>query len=477
MSMNPAGYGNFLLKLLATIVVMTVGAAVADVPDAVHAPDSWLNLSPGSDATKLNISWATRHADTALPGGRGNCPGRGPKVQIVNVRTGDTATFSGTVRQAFFSYSTGIVSAGWYQNKVTVSGLAPSTGYTYRVGHDTVWSGFYPFQTRDPGVSFRFIAVGDPQLGAKTSPAPPAQKSNVLGYDSAGWSNTIAVASHMVPEASFLLSAGDQIESITSPASEDSQYNVYFSPAQLLSIPVATVDGNHDYGLGPYFGYHFNHANQSPDFGVTRWGNDGDYWFSYGKVLFMVLNSNTESAATHDVFIGKAIAANPDAAWKIVGFHHSLYSDGSHGYANDAVILKRNTYPSIMDKYKIDVVLSGHDHSYTRSYQMLGGMPVSRPGDSILAVDPQGTLYMTLNSGSGSKYYQLNPAYTVNGVTMYPVWSAVYWQQNQPTFSAITVSRDTFSIVTYAITGTATTRIDSYTIIKSGRTGEVRKRD
>jgi hypothetical protein len=99
---------------------------------------------------------------------------------------------------------------------------------------------------------------------------------------------------------------------------------------------------------------------------------------------------------------------------------------------------------------------------------MLGGIPVSRAGDSIKAVNPRGTLYMTLNSGSGSKYYQLNTAYTVNGVTTYPAWSAVFWQQNQPTFSDITISSDTFSIVTYAITNNLTTRIDGYTIVKNG---------
>jgi len=447
------------------IVIVTVGVVFADVPDAVHSPNSWLNISPGSNATQLNFSWATRHADTTYIRTRGIYPIQEPEVQIINVSTGDTTTFFGVTIQACYTTSAGTVAAGWFQNKVTVKGLALSSSYKYRVGYDTVWRGFYTFQTRNTSASFSFIAVGDPQLGAATNPAPPAQAGNVLVYDSAGWQNTIAVATQMIPNASFLLSAGDQIDNTSSQSGVDSQYNVYFNPLPLLSLPVVAIDGNHDYGLGPYFGYHYNLANQSSDCGVTKYGNDGDYWFIYGNALFMVLNSNTLSAATHDVFIGKAIAANPNATWKIVSFHHSLYSDGYH---TTDILFRRSAYPLVFDKYNIDVVLSGHDHSYTRSYQMLGGIPVSRAGDSIKAVNPRGTLYMTLNSGSGSKYYQLNTAYTVNGVTTYPAWSAVFWQQNQPTFSDITISSDTFSIVTYAITNNLTTRIDGYTIVKNG---------
>jgi hypothetical protein len=457
-----------------TIVIVAAGVVFADVPDAVHAPNSWLNISPGGDATQLNFSWATKHADTTYirTRTRGCYPIQEPEVQIINIGTGDTTTFFGVTTQACYTGSAGTVAAGWFQNKVTVNGLAPSSRYKYRVGYDTVWSGFYTFQTRNPSSSFSFIAVGDPQLGAATSPAPSAQANNVLGYDSAGWRTTIAVALQMIPNASFLLSVGDQIDNTSSQPGEDSQYNVYFSPPPLLSLPVATVDGNHDYGLGQYFGYHYNLANQSSDCGATKYGNDGDYWFTYGKVLFMVLNSNTVSAATHDIFIGRAIAVNPNATWKIVSFHHSLYSDGYH---TSDIIFRRSAYPPVFDKYNIDVVLSGHDHSYTRSYHMLGGIPISRAGDSIKAVNPRGTLYMTLNSGSGSKYYQLNPAYTVNGVTTYPAWSAVFWQQNQPTFSNITINNDTFSIVTYAIINNLTTRIDSYTIVKNGLSPVSRK--
>ena len=101
---------------------------------------------------------------------------------------------------------------------------------------------------------------------------------------------------------------------------------------------------------------------------------------------------------------------------------------------------------------------------------MLGGLPVTT-GDSV-SVNPQGTLYMTLNSGSGSKYYQLNSTFTVGGVTVYPAYCKVYWQQDEATFSRVRIHADTFSIVTYAISaGNQVAPIDSYAIIKNGVAG------
>lgn len=148
-------------------------------------------------------------------------------------------------------------------------------------------------------------------------------------------------------------------------------------------------------------------------------------------------------------------------------FHHSIFSNGNHAMKED-VLSKRAAFSPIMDKFHIDAVLAGHDHQYTRTFQMLGGMPVSREGDSAIAVNPKGTLYMTLNSGSGSKYYPLNPAFVVNGQPAYPFYTRRFWQQNEPTFSRVKINTDTFSIVTYAINAdNLTAPIDSYTIIKN----------
>lgn len=58
-----------------------------------------------------------------------------------------------------------------------------------------------------------------------------------------------------------------------------------------------------------------------------------------------------------------------------------------------------------MDEFGIDVCLTGHDHSYARSYLMADGTAINY-GDSV-AVNPEGTLYIAAGSASESKFYKL----------------------------------------------------------------------
>jgi predicted MPP superfamily phosphohydrolase len=64
----------------------------------------------------------------------------------------------------------------------------------------------------------------------------------------------------------------------------------------------------------------------------------------------------------------------------------------------------------IFDNYGIDVVITGHDHFYTRTYPLQGDNIVKQTVDaSGKVVYPNATVYFTLNSASGSKYYDLTP--------------------------------------------------------------------
>ena len=154
--------------------------------------------------------------------------------------------------------------------------------------------------------------MGDPQIGCSGS----------VSSDLAGWQNTLTQALTKFPNTSFILGAGDQVED----ASSEDQYDAFFTPAELTSTPYIPTIGNHDNGA--LYAYHFNSPNESAEYGQTSAG--GDYWFTYGNTLYMVLNSNNQSALSHDTFVGQAIAAaGGDAAWKVVMFHHSIYSSAT----------------------------------------------------------------------------------------------------------------------------------------------------
>ena len=82
--------------------------------------------------------------------------------------------------------------------------------------------------------------------------------------------------------------------------------------------------------------------------------------------------------------------------------------------------------------------------------------------DGNTVTDPQGTLYMTANSASGSKYYEL--------LSTQQDYIAARSQNWLPSYSVITMTADSFSIDTYQITddGKAEAIDDTFTIQKSG---------
>ncbi|MGN1183276.1 MAG: metallophosphoesterase, partial [Faecalibacillus sp.] len=65
----------------------------------------------------------------------------------------------------------------------------------------------------------------------------------------------------------------------------------------------------------------------------------------------------------------EAIEKNKDVRWKVVAFHHSIYSVANHAIESD-ILQRRNELAPVFDELGIDVVLMGHDHVYVRSHIM-----------------------------------------------------------------------------------------------------------
>ena len=234
------------------------------------------------------------------------------------------------------------------------------------------------------------------------------------------------------------------------------EYAGYLSADALQNIPVATAIGNHE-ASGAYYGYHFYNPNES-DLGSTTAG--GDYYFSYGKTLFIVLNSNNTNQEEHRQLMQQAIDSDKDATFRIVMFHHDIYGAGQPHANSDGAQL-RTVFAPLMDEFNIDVCLTGHDHSYSRTYQILDGVAIDYDvKDGGTVTDPQGTLYMTANSASGSKYYETvkTQQYFISNMS----------QQALPTYSVIKMTDNSFTISTYAVNagGSVTDTGDTLTIVK-----------
>jgi 3',5'-cyclic AMP phosphodiesterase CpdA len=221
----------------------------------------------------------------------------------------------------------------------------------------------------------------------------------------------------------------------------------------------------------------------SSTLGVTNAG--GDYWWSYEGVLFMALNSNDMSTAEHRTFMEDAIAAykagsgGKDPLWKIVTFHHSVYSTASHTTDGD-IIQRRNELPVVFEDLGIDAVLSGHDHVYTRSRMMDGTTPVTTgytaDGANTYARyldDPERneTVYLTANSASGSKYYAIQNL-------DFP-FKAVDNQESTPNISKVDVATDSLTFTTYR-TGAGNgigDVVDTFTLEREPEPAEVEIQD
>lgn len=50
-------------------------------------------------------------------------------------------------------------------------------------------------------------------------------------------------------------------------------------------------------------------------------------------------------------------------------FHQDIYGSGYDHSDSDGIVLRTQLTP-VIDKYDIDAVLQGHDHTYSRTYQL-----------------------------------------------------------------------------------------------------------
>ena len=460
-----------------------------------------VSLTPGEDETELNFAWYSLDNGSAAT----------PVVHFGTSRNSLTA-YTGTAGDVDTSLTGGVA---YHYNHVTVTGLEPNTTYYYTVEKNGVQTEVETYETQSFD-TVKMLYVGDPQIGAskgqpqggETLAAESGAANTAARNDAFGWNRTLEAALAQDPDVSFIISAGDQVNK-TGQAKEE-EYAGYLSPDVLAGLPVATTIGNHD-SLNADYMYHFNNPNAT-EYGATQAG--GDYYYSYGNGLFIVLNTNNYNVAEHEQAIQEAIASDPNAAWRIVTIHQDIYGSGLDHSDTDGMILRTQLTP-IFDEYDIDVVLQGHDHTYSRSKLLYGDgqthgayefqlnadgsdydwdhaydinentqiplYPDDAAGQTLLdtfqadnhcytiettvgntVVNPNGTLYMTANSASGSKYYEL--------ISAQQDYIAERSQNWLPSWSVITLSADSFSIDTYQLTADGQTeKIDeTFTIRKTG---------
>ncbi|MFT4263527.1 MAG: metallophosphoesterase family protein [Nocardioides sp.] len=392
---------------LAAAAVAGTGVNLAANADGTPAAFTGLILGVGEDETSRTLAW---YSSTNPTGGE--------SVQLATAADFSNATtVTGTV--AANTTAESITALTPYNGKALLDGLAANTTYYYRVletGTSNA-SQAYSFTTGTfGGGDFQFLFFGDPQIGSSGDPVA----------DGEGWDFTLDQSRVQSPKAELYVSGGDQVET----ANNETHWNNFLKPDELRSIPWAATIGNHDNG-GRGYDQHFALPDTRDDANALYSNNNsagtntgGDYWFTYKGVLFIDLNSNAYNAANgsdpaHVQFVTDTINAEKkgDITHVVLVYHHSIYSPADH--ANDTDNQQRRTdFTTAFSDLGVDLVLQGHDHSYSRTYALKGTTTdgtattakadaTEHPGQPTVVEGPGGVVYVTANSASGSKYYDL----------------------------------------------------------------------
>jgi predicted phosphodiesterase len=231
----------------------------------------------------------------------------------------------------------------------TISDLEPQTRYEYSVtaGRETYTSGFI------------------------TGPDYESTKVTIYGYgdtrsrpeDHDAVCRTMLNDIDALPDTrqTILLHSGDWVGAGDSETCWDREY---FNPAskhakQLLSrVPVMGCRGNHEQ-TGLYLRIYWPYNYKS--------GSGFYYSFNYGPVHIIVIDQYKDYSpgSTQYEWIEKDLEST-SRKWKIALFHEPAYSAPGNHAGNEETI--KHLCP-LLERYKVAVVLAGHNHFYSRCHK------------------------------------------------------------------------------------------------------------
>lgn len=343
-------------------VILFVLAACAKLPAATPTQ---VRIAYGDDPrTSVRIVWQTQEP---------------MKAAVVEYGVGGKMDKRATAQRATYPYETGVI------YEATLKGLKPGTTYRYRVGNsEDGFSTVASFRTAPakPG-DFVFTAFGDHGV-------TDAARQNV--------ENILAI------KPSFHLLLGD----ISYANGNQPVWDRYFEQIEPLArtIPIMATLGNHE-----------NEKIKTPEGNkrigyiayLTRFalpGAETHYFFDYGAARFVAFNSDDYKNPEQLAWLDKTLSAarkDPKVRWLIVFQHHPLYGS-THNRGNNKGLIA--AVEPLFDKYKVDLVLAGHDHTYERNYPLRNSRAVSNSPNRY--TQGQGTIYLTCGGG-GKSLYNLEP--------------------------------------------------------------------
>lgn len=307
-----------------------------------NAPECVMLTISGNPATHRAVSWRTEVGDTVS------------LAELVQLRPSpDLAEHAKRVQGNHALWEDG---APDYKmgHKVNFTELLPDTWYAYRVGNGEQWSEWFQFKTASNETKpFSFLYFGDIQNDIKSLGARALRQAY----------------SHF-PDAAFMLFAGDLVG-----RSERHYWDEFFYAGGWIfgTMPSMPVAGNHEYYPNGDekrpFSKHWNQIYTMPDNAPNEIYRNRMYYVDYQGVRFVAVDAvNMKDEEDGEMITGwleSVLRSNP-CKWCVVFFHYPVYSC-SQGRNSESY---RNTVKPILEKYGVDLVLQGHDHTYCRGFAM-----------------------------------------------------------------------------------------------------------
>jgi len=257
-----------------------------------------------------------------------------------------------------------------YNHEVRLENLEPNTRYFYQissVGIEPFGSYFYTLPLKGTKPKLRFVALGDCGTGTPMQKDVLASVSNYVGDQ----------------KLDGLLLLGDNADSSGYDHEYDQRFFPIYQKELLDHVVLWPSPGNHDYAglVWP------NSSGEQPDyfnmFSLPSNGESGGipsnseayYAYDIGNVHFIALDSygTVEGKRMSDLLGKQAAWLEKDLGtnkqdWTVVYFHHPPFTKGSHNSDKEQELIDiRNNIVPILDNYGVDLVLTGHSHTYERT--------------------------------------------------------------------------------------------------------------
>lgn len=391
-----------------TLICVTVTICLLTVPKLVHIGYDTdvghiMHVVTADMKHERTISWKT--SNFGEPGSLEIRPKQLKDITKVNAEAVELPTYNGGKHFGLYT--------------AHVTNLTAGTDYEYRISVGKRQSAWLEFKTEPESTSFKALIFGDSQ-----------------SLDYKVWAKTVQAAWENNADAAFFVNMGDLVDN----GQDEWQWNAWFDGgAKLLAtMPIVPVMGNHEaYSLDwkmakpDYYLSFFSLPTNGPA-GLERYA----YSYDYGDVHFIVLN--TQLNELHEWYpnlleqqqswLAKDLSQT-QKRWKVVLMHRGVWT---HPF-NGPLDVIGQTFVPVFDKYHVDLVFTGHVHSYARTKPLKNGRS-----------DPAGTIYITTGR-SGDKVWDKSP--------QKPMDERYYNPLDMPNYLVFEASHDTLKVAAFKQNG------------------------